>query len=82
MTVDRLFGDVLQQFPQTTALLKGGTGDNSLNQLPSLVAPEIVGYGGLRDQGTPKEMTNASPNSNGCTNGTTPHLKSTTVEVP
>ena len=38
MPVDHLFGDVLQQFPQATAFLEGGTRNNPQNKLPSLVA--------------------------------------------
>ena len=47
MPTDHLFGYVQQQFPQATALLKGRTGHNPLNKLPSLVVVGIVGYGGL-----------------------------------
>src|SRR5258708_2286337 len=57
---NRLISDVLQQLPQATAFLKGRTARNPLNQQPSLVVEQIVGYGGLRNQGTHRERRTPS----------------------
>ncbi len=42
MPTNRLISDVLQQIPQATAFLKGRTGHNPLEKLPSLVVEQIV----------------------------------------
>ena len=46
--VDRLLGNVLEQVAKAATFLKSWTGDDPLNQLPSLITEEIVDHRGSR----------------------------------